>query len=117
MYQHSVNLNHDLVTLDDFIILNSGYIHDKYQRKISEDLVIKSSRPNLRKKGVSFSLKRFNWGFNTFEVDPFFVFTFDIKFPRSNNMSGWVLTLFLTFKVLLWILLNLCKNILKNILH
>ena len=43
VYRHSGNSNHDLETLDDFTILNSGYKHNKCKRKISEDLFIKSS--------------------------------------------------------------------------
>ena len=83
VYQHSVNSNHGLATFDDFTNPNSGYKHNKYKRKISEDLFIKSCRPNLRKEDTSFPLNLFNWDFNTFEVESFFVFTFDINFPKS----------------------------------
>ena len=34
VYQHSVNSNHALVTLDDFTILNSGYKHNKFKRSL-----------------------------------------------------------------------------------
>ena len=30
VYQHSVNSNHALVSLDDFAILNLGYTHNKF---------------------------------------------------------------------------------------
>ena len=43
VYRHSVNSNHDLETLDDFTIPNSGCKHNKCKREISEDLFIKSS--------------------------------------------------------------------------
>ena len=60
VYQHSVNSNHALVTLDDFTILNLGYKHKKFKRKISEALFIKSNRPNLIKQDTSVPLKLFN---------------------------------------------------------
>ena len=60
VYQHSVNSNLVLVTLDDFTILNSGYKHNKVERKISEALFIKSNRPNLNKLDTSVPLKLFN---------------------------------------------------------
>ena len=91
IYQHSVNSNYALVTLDDFTTLNLGYKHNKFKRKISEDLFIKSNRPNLNKEDTSVLLKLFNWDFNTFEVELFLVFTFYINFPKSNDISGWVL--------------------------
>ena len=40
VYQHLVNSNHALITLNDFTILNSGYKHNKFKRKISEALFI-----------------------------------------------------------------------------
>ena len=60
VYEHSVNSNHALVTLDDFTIVNSGYKHNKFKRKISEALFIKSNRPNLNKQDTSVPLKLFN---------------------------------------------------------
>ena len=60
VYQHSMNSNHFLVTLDDFIILKSGWKHSKFKRKISETLFIKSTRPNLNKEDISVPLKHFN---------------------------------------------------------
>ena len=60
VFQHSVNSNHALVTLDDVTILNLGYKHDKFQRKISEAVFIKSNRPNLNKPDTSVPLKLFN---------------------------------------------------------
>ena len=59
VYEHSVNSNHALVTLDDFTIVNSGYKH-KFKRKISEALFIKSNRPNLNKQDTSVPLRLFN---------------------------------------------------------
>ena len=58
VYQHLVNLNHGMVTLDDFIILNFRYRHDKYQRKISKDLVINAVDLTLEKK-----IHLFPWDF------------------------------------------------------
>ena len=86
VYQHSVNSNHALVTLDDFTILNSGYKHNKFKRKISEALFIKSNRPNLNKQDTSVPLKLFNWDFIAFKFKFFFVFFFYINFPKSNNI-------------------------------
>ena len=60
VYQHSVNSNLVLVTLDDFTILNSGYKNNKVEKKISEALFIKSNRPNLNKQDTSVPLKLFN---------------------------------------------------------
>ena len=60
VYQHSVNSNHALVSLDDFAILNLGYTHNKFKRRISEALFIKSNRPNLNKQDTSVPLKLFN---------------------------------------------------------
>ena len=59
VYQHSVNSNHVFTTLDDFTILNFGYKYNKYKRKTSEALFIKSNRPNL-KQDTSVPLKLFN---------------------------------------------------------
>ena len=59
VYEHSMNSNHALVTLDDFTIVNSGYKH-KFKRKISEALFIKSNRPNLNKQDTSVPLRLFN---------------------------------------------------------
>ena len=44
VYQHSMNSNHALVTLDGFTVLNSGYKHSKFKRNISEALFINSNR-------------------------------------------------------------------------
>ena len=52
-YQHSVNSNHALLTHDDFTILNLGYKHNKFKRKISEALFIKSNKPNFYKYDIS----------------------------------------------------------------
>ena len=60
MHQHSVNSNHAFVTLNDFTFLNSGYKHNKFKRKISEALFMKSNRPNLNKQDTSVPLKLFN---------------------------------------------------------
>ena len=60
VYQRSANSNHALVSLDDFTILNLGYRHNKFKRKISEALFIKSNRPNLNKQDTSVPLKLFN---------------------------------------------------------
>ena len=60
VHQHSVNSNHTLVTFDNFTILNFGYKHNKYKRKIYETLFIKSNRPNLNKQDASVFLKLFN---------------------------------------------------------
>ena len=60
VYQQSVNSNHALVTLDDFAILNLGYKHNKFKRKISEALFIKTNRPNFNKQDTSVPLKLFN---------------------------------------------------------
>ena len=60
IYQHSVNSNYALVTLDDFTILNLGYKHNKFKRKIYEALFIKSNRPNLNKEDTPVLLKLFN---------------------------------------------------------
>ena len=60
VYEHSMNSNHALVTLDDFTIVNSGYKHNKFKRKISEALFIKSNRPNLNKQDTSVPLRLFN---------------------------------------------------------
>ena len=60
VYQHPMNSNHALVTIDDFTILNSGYKHKKFKRKISEALFIKSNRSNLNKEDTSVHLKPFN---------------------------------------------------------
>lgn len=86
-----MNSNHALVTPDDFSILNLGYKHNKHKGKILEALFIKGNRPNLDKQDTSVPLKIFNWDFNTFEIELFFAFTFDINFPKLNNISGWVL--------------------------
>ena len=67
MYQHAVNSNHALVTLYDFTILNSGYKHSKFKKKISEALFIKSNRPNFNKQDTSVPLKLFNWDFISFK--------------------------------------------------
>ena len=57
MQQHSVNSNHAFVTLDDFILLNSGYKHKKFKKKISEALFIKSNRLDLNMHDTSVPLK------------------------------------------------------------
>ena len=59
VYQQSVNSNHDLVTLDNFTIFNFGYKHNKYKKKISEALFIKSNKPNLNKQNTLVSVKLF----------------------------------------------------------
>ena len=73
-----MNLNHALVTLDDFTILNSGCKHNKFKRKISEALLIKSNRPNLNKRDTSVPLKLFNRDVIPFKCKLllFFVFFF-----------------------------------------
>ena len=88
-FQHSVNSNRAFVTLDDFTVRNLGYKHSKFKRKISAAVFIKrNNRTNLNKQDTSVPLKLFNEDFNTFEVELFFVFTFDINFPISDNISG-----------------------------
>ena len=82
MFQHSVNSNHDLVTLDDFTSLHLGYKHNKFKRKISEASFIKSNRPNHNKQDTSVPSKLFNWDFNHFLSWLFFVFTFESTFPN-----------------------------------
>ena len=67
--------NHALVTLDDFTILNSGYKHNKFKRKISEALFIKSNRPNLNKQDTSVPSKLFNRDFIPFMLNFFFFFS------------------------------------------
>ena len=79
---NSVNLNHDLVTLDDFTILHLGYKHNKFKMKISEASFIKSNRPNCNKQDTSVPLKLFNWDLNHFLSWLFFVFTFESTFPN-----------------------------------
>ena len=97
VYQHSVNSNHALVTLDDFTSLNSGYKHNKSKRKICKALFMKSNRPNLNKQDTSAPLKLFNWDCIPFKFFLFlfffffFDFTFDINFPKSSNIWSWVL--------------------------
>ena len=59
VYEHSMNSNHALGTLDDFTIVNSGYKH-KFKRKISEALFIKSNIHNRNKQDTSVPLKLFN---------------------------------------------------------
>ena len=82
VFQHSVNSNHDLVTLDDFTSLHLGYKHNKFKRKISEASFIKSNRPNHNKQDTSVPSKLFNWDFNHFLSWLFFVFTFESTFPN-----------------------------------
>ena len=82
MYQHSVNSNLVLVTLDDFTILNSGYKHNKVKKKISEalDLTLTSK------------IHQFPWNFliETLSLLNLSLF-FYINFPKSNNICSWVL--------------------------
>ena len=60
VYQHSVNSNHASATLDDFTILSLGYKQNKFKRKISEALFIKTNRSNVNKQDPSVPLKLFN---------------------------------------------------------
>ena len=53
VFQHLANSNHVLVSLDDFIIIKLGYKHNKFKRKISEALFIKSIRPNLNNQDTT----------------------------------------------------------------
>ena len=53
VFQHLANSNHAFVSLDDFIIIKLGYKHNKFKRKISEALFIKSTSPNLSNQDTS----------------------------------------------------------------
>jgi len=45
--KHSIDLNHDPPSYDDFQIIGSGYRSNTYKRKLSEALLIKKYRPSL----------------------------------------------------------------------
>ena len=52
MFKHSMAANHPTVTLDEFIVLSSGYRNRKFTKKISESLFIKHNRSTSNKHGL-----------------------------------------------------------------
>ena len=60
VFKHSIETNHQTVTIDDFRVLKTGYRQKQFRRKLSEALFIKQNKPALNKQETSVPLKFFN---------------------------------------------------------
>ena len=60
LFQHSVEIKHKMVTLDDLKIIGNGYKRSKFRRKLAESLHIKEKGFSLNTQETSVLLKLFN---------------------------------------------------------
>ena len=60
LFQHSVEIKHKMVTLDDLKIIGNGYKRSNFRRKLVESLHIKEKRFPLNTQEASVLLKLFN---------------------------------------------------------
>ena len=55
LFKHACNENHEHINLDSIKVIDSGYHHKKFKRKISEAFYIKQYKPTLNTQEQSIS--------------------------------------------------------------